>query len=423
MAGGPSHQELDRHQNMAPLPESPTRENIRNHTMVPHAGHTVQWQAEIDEGDYLTSEEDPYISADEEEVVLGNFPASMGIQAIAPEFSKRSDKKDRFTTGIDRSFHHMECIFEDRKAFDTKTDVHPAELRHNRSPMLTRSIFTPGNEGKQHGSIKLPEFPTISILLQLPSHLQLCEQLLYEEGIDIERLKCKVAIVNTLTGLKELKDSASSMINLPWAELKENLLNEFADSNFLRSEIEKEMGKLRFDPTKMVAFVHEARRLWSMRTDDIDKRWFISQLFRHVPDDIARDVISVARSVNRRVDWRVHEFNKLISWLNEAVLSRSALQELRMGSAPRVTLDKIRLVKNELSSWIDDHKNRLWYVHNPSTDLEGKLREAAESIKVCTRRKDNVRYILVAFKSRQSGEDILGQLCPGSQFREFKAKN
>lgn len=453
-------------------------ENISGPNMVPHARQSYGSGPDGGLEEFLSTYEDEFVSSREEEsrprpVATPRRP--MGpTETRATVFNRASEKiessaaarpeRRKFTAKTAELFDdedELRELFADTFAMllarrrgtnsEREWKVEEPKLKEEQTPEREKSnagtmnvgIFTPGAEGgasfiAERRPKKIPKLPILKELIQLPSHLRICEMVLIEDDIPLERLVTKVAVLETMKEFSHLMAAGNSMINLPWETLKGNLLKEFCDPNVMRSELELLLGRLKFDPAHMVHFVHETRRLWSLKTADVDQRWFVSKLFEPLPADLLEDLIYEARRRNSKEDWRSHDVSVLLDLLSDVVISRNAMYAIKGVPTSKVS-DRVQYTKetrpNRFKSdsperkegpvreWITKQAGRtLFYVRTQDPRKIESLRGLAQEVKEC-RRRDGARYHLAVFTDPEQGLRTLeANFAPG-EFREFVTKN
>ena len=395
--------------------------------MVPNAG-LGRW---VDEEAYHSADEDPYISADEGEFgSLGRSRVKIATPGLAAENGANSDRsrgKNEGGAASDENFQAgvLKLLEEDsafaewaRRALQAKVEVKD-EMGH-REP-------------------KIRDLPKLTELVQLQMHLDLCEEMLLQDRVDLDRTRTKVAVAESFGTLVDLKDTAKSLARIPWREFRHTLVADFCDVNFMRAELEAKLKKLKFKDSARMTFVHEVRRLWALRTPDIEPRWFVTQVFRVVPDDLTQKVIGEALRRNRTMDWRSTDMRLLLTLLSEAIVERTSLEAVkgtsndrvayaREGQAPRrdvrASMPRPAAVKGpNVSQWIEQRKGRVFYVRKLEPSALDKLKHVASEVLECTRAKDGEPYILAAFTSVDQGKAALAPLCAEGDFWVFQPKN
>jgi hypothetical protein len=259
--------------------------------------------------------------------------------------------------------------------------------------------------------------------------------------VDLGRIRTKVAVAESFGALVELKDTAKSLARLPWTEFRDTLVADFCDTNVMRFELEAKLKQLKFRDSARMAFVHEVRRLWALRTADLEQTWFVTAVFKVVPEDLTEKVITEARRLERGRDWRTTEMRIILDLLREVILERTSLEAVK-GSA----LDKVRFGQESrsrsaaseaqgqprprreaagpnVSRWIDEHKGRVFYIRSRDQARMAKLKATGAEVQECTRVKDNSPYTLAAFASAEFGKQTLAGIFPQEEFWEFKTKN
>ena len=178
---------------------------------------------------------------------------------------------------------------------------------------------------------KLPLLPALTSIMQLQRHYRYCEMLLLEEGIDLDRLKAKLALVETLSPFQDLKNSAFSLTEGTWAQMKATLVRCYCDPNNLRMDIERRLVELQFVPSRMFEFVTAARALHCQISDDcIDVSGCVSRIFGKIPEQLLTHVITEARRRNPAGDWRLAPFENLLAYLSEAISLSQAIDEVNL---------------------------------------------------------------------------------------------
>jgi hypothetical protein len=280
---------------------------------------------------------------------------------------------------------------------------------------------------------KIPRLPSLPILrdkIQLESHLMICETLLSEEGVNIERLSAKVSIAESCKEVPAVMASINSLLVEPWNAIKKSLLAEFCDCNLIRSQLESMIHRVRFDNLNMIAFVHEARRLWSLRSSDIDQRWFITNLFKTVPSEILEDLIQRVRSRDGQRDWMSHDVYFLLEVLTNIVISKNAVYAVK-------GMDSLRYSKEvydnkpkgdqgggELRHWIAQQPGAIYYLKGSIDQAHlNQVKRKAVIVKQCRRKRDNAVYYLGVFETKEQGQQILENILPVADFRFFERKN
>jgi hypothetical protein len=277
--------------------------------------------------------------------------------------------------------------------------------------------------------------PLLRELIQLDSHLRICETVLEEEGIPLERLQSKVGIVETFRDIAALHQAAMPMLHLEWPTIKATLLAEFCDQNLMRAELESKLTVRRFDSKDSVGFLHEARRLASLAGPDIDRRWFVSELFKPLPDDLLEAVIFAARKKDKGADWRTQDVTLLLEYLSDAIISRNAVHAVK-GVPPATKGDRVNYAgetgmrtaqipsKGGMSvrDWIEKHKESIFYTRTTDGKKLAQLREKAKEVKEC-RKRDGSKYNLACFQSKEEGKEIMEGIFQPSEFRYFVANS
>ena len=382
-----------------------------------------------------------FMSANEEEEVYdsGNdLPHGRGEAAVKKE--PMNDSKDQkhgvelldeeeleLRAAFETAFHKAVLEKRDRKSGGVYPMYRPAPIFPVYTP-TKQPAFAGSKEGRKQ--VKLPKLPTLQEKLLLSRHLDICEALLLDEGVSMDRLGSKVAVVDTLSVSPELLNTAQSMLELSWEQLKSRLLAEFCEPNFIRDEFEARLSRLKFDPKQMVSFVHSARQLWSLRTADMDQRWFAKRLFRSVPPDLLERVVVEARRINRFVEWTSHDMSTLLELLTEAVVSRAAVYAVsrevdgvKFGREPGHA-KPAAAPSSDWKSWVNENAGRLFYLKTSELPKAEEIKGRCVSWKEGRSKIDQKPYFVLAFDSKDKGLSVLKSVFPdGKSWREYVAKN
>jgi hypothetical protein len=276
---------------------------------------------------------------------------------------------------------------------------------------------------------RIPKLPVLRELIQLPSHLKICEEILEEDGFSLDRLKAKSAVIASFGEATYLMDAANNLIMNEWSVIRRTLLQEFCDPNLMRADLEGKISALKFQQDNMVSFIQQARRLWVLRTPDIEPRWFVTQVFRTLPLDILEEVIRESRKRDRVGDWRTQDFEVLLDCLSDVVISRNAVYAIKGITSFKnegVKHAKEPANKNEtgsLADWINSKKTAaLFYVNSKDEQKLKEMRTVVHDMRQ-SRRKDGRTFYVVAFPGKEEGEKTLAGIFSVGEFREFVPKN
>ena len=383
---------------------NPDPEKYLDHNMVPHARHSKEGDFKA-EDHYMSADEDAFISAEEE---MDQAPP------MARSVLKKMTRESCDDLGGGQ---------------DSPRDSHQGDS----TPLRNLKIYTPGSDLQARPKLpKVPKLPTLQDQLQLTRHLMLCEDLMEEEGVDLKRLAAKVAICESVSGWPEVKKTAESMLTLPWSVMKANLIADFADINVMRTQLENRLLALKFDSTKMTAFVNGARALWSLRTPDIEQSWFVRRLFRTVPVDLLERVVTEARKIDSRVEWSMLSMEKILNLLSEAVIVRNAVIQVNdqndglkyMGGGQPEGGGKPTYQRGSsggLAAWVERCKGRLFVVFVTDAETVKSIKGRAKEVKEMKGRKGN-RYLLVEYLTKEEGVMHLKQMLKNERdWREFRS--
>jgi hypothetical protein len=300
---------------------------------------------------------------------------------------------------------------------------------------LTSFSSVMGSEDElEHRPIRSRKLPKLSLLrcpLQLKTHLRVIETMFREEGVLIDSMRAKTAIIDSLYTCDQIHSNALSMIDLPWFSIRDTLLATFSDPNYVRLSIEAKVSNLKFNEDQMLLFVQEARSLYTLVTPDMDRRWFCDRVFSLLPRPILRDLIDRARTRDSCADWRSHEFHWLLSELSDIINSAVALNQLKPLRAPRAPVpilsDRVRHVSNSsprskpgsawLSDWVKQFKS-VYVVNGPTTAAVASVLNAADEHKKLRRKHDGSEYYFVAFKQGDGSHAM--RTLPTSTYKIFE---
>ncbi len=168
--------------------------------------------------------------------------------------------------------------------------------------------------------------------------------------------------------------------------------------------------------------------LYSLKTPDVDRRWFIERVFDVLTRYISRDVIVNVRKGNPHLEWTTNDFEVIIDNLTDVITSVVALNTLKpveRRAIPGPRLDRVGQARDNasLSDWIEKHRGNVYYVKSDNADALQALERRASETKTLRRRKDGSEYHLAAFSSDAEATEILNGLFSPTEFRKFVTKN
>ncbi len=306
----------------------------------------------------------------------------------------------------------------------------------------THAIFTPDNGSKLSSNIKeekaittgntnkkVPMLPTLTGLSSLRKHYRQCEMLIGEEDVDVELFKTKLAMVNSFASFPELKNTADSLVERPWAVLRDTLFKVYCEANFLRAEFEKHLSSLRFDPSRSFEFVCNARALYGQIPAEADRSSFVARILGKLPADIVAPLVREARREDPDCDWRSIHFERLLTLLTDAINTNNAVSEIKATSGISLhaqPVDTAGVMQEGKKPWIEDWYQNLYQqgavIYKVSTIDNGRVEELRRVALVCKqlrRRLDNSPYYFMAFRSASEAEAALSILKP-EEFTVFK---